>query len=94
MVGSNTSSDGNLELLCLCETLSSEITWMESADQLSIEVVLLGGVEDERCGDDNFSVCELLVELGVLALLVGGGDESVSLILEPFAETKLVLSCA
>jgi hypothetical protein len=51
-------------------------------------------VEDVRCGDDNLSVYQLLVELGVLAFLVGGGDESVSLILEPFADAKLVLSCA
>ena len=47
-----------------------------------------------RCGDDNLRVYQLLVELGVLAFLVGGGDESVSLILEPFANTKFVLSCA
>lgn len=47
-----------------------------------------------RRGDDDLSVDQLLVELGVLALLVRGGDESVSLILEPFANTKLVLGCA
>ena len=47
-----------------------------------------------RCGDDDFRVYELLVKLGVLAFLVRRGDESVSLILEPFANTKLVLSGA
>jgi hypothetical protein len=47
-----------------------------------------------RCGDDNLSIYELLVEFRVLALLVRGGNESVSLVLEPFADTKLVLSCA
>ena len=47
-----------------------------------------------RCGDNNLSVYQLLVKLGVLALLVGGGDEGVSLVLKPFADTKLVLSCA
>ena len=44
-----------------------------------------------RCGNDDLSVDELLVELGVLALLVGGGDEGVALVLEPFADAELVL---
>jgi hypothetical protein len=35
----------------------------------------------------------VLVELGVLTLLVGGGDELVSLVLEPLADTELVLGC-
>ena len=47
-----------------------------------------------RCGDNNLSVYQLLIKLGVLALLVGGGDEGMSLILEPFADTELVLSCS
>jgi hypothetical protein len=50
-----------------------------------------GGI---RCSDDDFGVYELPVERGVLALLVGSSNESVSLILEPFANTELVLSCA
>ena len=45
-----------------------------------------------RCGDDDFSIDELLVELGVLTLLVGGGDEGVALLLDPFPQTELVLS--
>jgi hypothetical protein len=36
----------------------------------------------------------VLVKFGVLALLVGGGDELVSLLLKPFADTELVLGCA
>lgn len=44
-----------------------------------------------RSGDDNLSIDELLVELGVLTLLVRGGDQGVALVLEPLAETKLVL---
>jgi hypothetical protein len=47
-----------------------------------------------RGGDDNFSVDELLVELGVGVILVGGCDEGVAGILEPFADSKLVLGCA
>ena len=44
-----------------------------------------------RCGDDNFGVNKVLVELGVLTLLVGGGDELVALLLNPLPQTKLVL---
>jgi hypothetical protein len=44
-----------------------------------------------RCGDDNFSINKLFVEGRVLTLLVRCGDESVTLVLKPFADTKLVL---
>jgi hypothetical protein len=44
-----------------------------------------------RCGNDDLSIDELLVELGVLALLVRGGNEGVTLVLEPLADAKLVL---
>lgn len=47
-----------------------------------------------RSGNDDLCVYQVLVELGVLSLLVGGGDELMSLILEPFADTELVLGCA
>lgn len=30
-------------------------------------------IRNERSGDDDFSIDELLVESGVLAILVGGG---------------------
>lgn len=49
---------------------------------------------DSRSGDDDFSVDELLVKLGVLALLVRGGDKGVSLVLEPLADAELVLGGA
>jgi hypothetical protein len=49
---------------------------------------------DERSGDDNLSVNELLVEGRVLALLIRGSNESMSLLLKPFADTELVLRCA
>lgn len=45
-----------------------------------------------RSGNDDFGVNHLLLEDRALALLVGGGHESVSLVLEPLADTKLVLS--
>jgi len=50
--------------------------------------------EDLRGGDDDLGIYELLIKLGILALLVGGGDEGVSLILEPLADAKFILSCA
>lgn len=47
---------------------------------------------DLRSGDDDLCVDELLVELGVLALLVRRGDERVALLLDPLADAQLVLS--
>ena len=44
-----------------------------------------------RSGDNDFSVDHLLLEHTALTLLVRGSDESVSLVLEPLADTKLVL---
>ena len=45
-----------------------------------------------RSGDDNLSVNKLLLEDRVRTLLVGGGHQSVTLVLEPLADTELVLS--
>lgn len=42
--------------------------------------------EHSRGGDDDFSIDQFLVELGVRALLVGRGDQSVALVLEPFSD--------
>ena len=44
-----------------------------------------------RSGDDDLGVNHLLLEDTALALLVGGCDESVSLVLEPLADSELVL---
>ena len=52
----------------------------------------LRGSCDVRCGDDDLCVDKVLVKLGVLALLVGSGDELVALLLDPFPQAKLVLS--
>ncbi len=49
---------------------------------------------DLRSGDDDLGVDELLVKLGVLALLVRGGDKGVSLVLEPLADAELVFGGA
>lgn len=47
-----------------------------------------------RSGNDDFGVNEFLVELGVGTLLVGCSDEGVTLVLEPFSNAQLVLSCS
>lgn len=47
-----------------------------------------------RCSDNDFSIDEFLVKLGVLAILVRGGNESMPLVLEPFSDAKLVLGRA
>lgn len=57
-----------------------------------MRALLRGGVcNNVRSGDDNFSVRNVLVKGGVLALLVRGGDELVALVLEPLADAELVL---
>ena len=40
-----------------------------------------------RGRDDNFGVYELLIELGILALLVRSGHESMTVALEPFPDS-------
>jgi hypothetical protein len=45
----------------------------------------------EGSSNDNLCVNELLVKLGVLALLVGSSDKGVALVLEPLADAQLVL---
>ena len=49
---------------------------------------------DLRSGNDDFGIDQLLIKGRVLTLLVGGGDKSVTLILEPFSNTQLVLGGA
>ena len=46
----------------------------------------LRGSSDVRCGDDDFRIDEVLVELGALTLLVRGGDELVALLLNPLPD--------
>ena len=49
------------------------------------------GCKNIRSGDNDFSVNHLLLEHAALTLLVRGSDESVSLVLEPLADTELVV---
>ena len=53
-----------------------------------------GLCEDLRCGDDDLSIDQFLVEFRILTVLVGGRHQSVSLVLEPFADSEFVLRCA
>jgi hypothetical protein len=45
-----------------------------------------------RSGDDDFCVDKVLVKLRVGSLLAGGCHELVTLVLEPLADSELVLS--
>ena len=66
-----------------------------NADATGIEVLSRQWREEEdknlRSGDNDFGVNHLLLEDAALTLLVGGCDESVSLVLEPLADSELVL---
>lgn len=48
----------------------------------------------EGGGDDDLGILDVLAELGVGAVLVGGDDEFVALLLEPVGDAKLVLDGA
>lgn len=48
---------------------------------------------DIRSSNDNLGIDKLLVESRVLTILVGGGNEGVTLVLKPFPNAELVLSC-
>lgn len=54
--------------------------------------VAIEGDWNLRSSNDDLSINHLLLENAVLTLLVGSSNESVSLVLEPLANTKLVLS--
>ena len=112
VVRTDTSSDGNLEVLRLGETFGSQVAGVEAAvpflsanrnymvgEGRCGEALLLAEQSGEelrgscglRSGNDDFSVNELLVEFGVLALFVRGGDQGVALLLDPFPQAQLVL---
>ena len=50
--------------------------------------------DDLRCGDDDLSIDQFLVEFRILAIFVGGRYQCMSLILKPFANSEFVLGCA
>ena len=92
VVGANAGCNGKLELLGFCKALGSQVARVETGLMMLLAVLCLlivgiASLVGLRCGDDNLSVYELLVELGVLAFLVRGRYESMSLVLKPFAET-------
>jgi hypothetical protein len=93
VVGANACSDGKLELLCLCEALCGEVAGVESVEERRVLASWARRNDrwDVRCSDNDLSVYELLVELGVLAFLVRCCYEGVALIFKPFADTQLVL---
>lgn len=95
VVRANTGGDSNLQLLCLGQTLSSQVAGVEAVEQ-SVSITITGrcgfAIGVLRSGDDDFGINQFLVELGVLALLVRGSHQGVSLIFKPLSNTQLVLS--
>jgi len=98
-VGASNLSDGETAV-GLVGSIEIDVVRSNTSSNAKLEVLGLSKTLSSEVtwvewgGDDDFGVYELLVELGVLTLLVGGGDEGVSLILKPFSDTELVLSCA
>lgn len=96
VVGPDTSGNGELQLLGLGQTLGGEVTGVEAVRCATLAYVvsiaaLADVARDLRGGDDDLGVNQFLVELGVLALLVGSGDQGVALLLDPLPQTELVL---
>ena len=100
MVGTDTGGDGDFEVLGFGQTFGGQIAGMEPGEiwcqcllvlwPPSRPIPLVCGVkriENSRSRNNDLSVSELLVKLAVLALLIRGGDESVTLVFEPFTDT-------
>lgn len=98
-VGASDLSDGDAAV-GLVGSVQVDVVRADTSSDGNLELLGLGealsgkitGVEGS--GDDDLGVDELLVELGALTVLVGGGDKSVAGILEPLADTELVLGCS
>jgi len=96
-VGASDLSDGDTTV-GLVGSVEVDVVRADTSGNSELELLGLGktlsgqvtGVEGS--GDDDLSILELLVELGTLTVLVGGCDKSVAGILEPLADTELVLS--
>jgi hypothetical protein len=54
---------------------------------------MINNKKNSRSSDDDFGINKLLIEFRVLSFLVRCSDKGVSLILEPFSDTELILSC-
>lgn len=97
VVGADTGGDGDLEVLGFCEAFGGEVTGVEAVFvRVSGQSRCLVGTFSAsiRSGNDDLGVNEVLVECGVGALLVGGGDELVALLLDPLPQAELVLGAA
>ena len=94
VVRANAGRHGDLEVLRLREALCGEVAGVESAVIVSslMQPLEILPVDSRRC-DDDFGIHELLIELAVLALLVRGRHERVTLVLKPFPDPELVLRC-
>lgn len=92
VVGANTGSHSKLQLLGLGQTLSGEVSRVEAIQVLADIAQLQRLRGGERSSDDDLGVNQLLVEGRVLALLVGSGHQGVTGVLEPLANTELILS--
>lgn len=96
VVRANTSSDGDLEVLGLGQTLLGEITGVEAtlsvkSTPINVDAPREGGGEALRSGDDDLGIDQFLVKGGVLGVLVVGGDESVTLALNPLSQAEFIL---
>ena len=109
MVRSNTGGDCDLELLGLGEAFSGQVTGMEAMriecqllfDVQSPTLFLADQIRSYshtqkylRGGDNDFSVDQFLVKLGVFALLVGGCNQGMALVFQPLPDTELILGCS
>lgn len=99
MIGTNASGDSELEILGFGQTLGRQVARVESTavcqlmyatSALALQAKKYGVYVRRR--DDNFGIYQFLVEGRVIAFFVGGSDECVTLLLQPFAEAKLILS--
>lgn len=70
VVRTDTCGNGKLELLGFGETLGGQVTGVEAVSKLASNTGWNAMRKSLRSSDDNLRVNELLVELGVLALLV------------------------
>lgn len=92
MVGSNTGSDGELEVLGLGQTLCGEISRVEAWT-----VSRARGPKRKkylRGGDDDLCVDKLTIKGRILAFFIGRSHQSMTLPLKPLPQSKFVFSGA
>jgi len=99
MVGPDARCDGELEVLGFGEALGCQVARVEAGyggRRVSCQWSIVRGKAgpNSRSGNDNLGINKLLIKGRRLALLIRSSNQSMSLILEPLANTKLVLGCA